>query len=532
MFTRQRTFLFILGFLFISCATLPRQELKNEPLPKQVEEKSEVNPDALQRFMDGQFYMSEGNYAMAVLEFQDALVIDPKVSTIHISLGESYWHLGKTEHSEYHLKKAISLDSTDTEPRELLAGQYLMRKQFDFARDQFLSLRTLDAENIDYILALADIAKIEKQFEEAVILYREAYEINSDASHALEAAVEIYLNQKKYKSAQDIISTLISENPKNVHYKQALAEIAVLNGDLEIALESLQKIISIQGANPEVLSQIGLLHYELKNTEAALEVFLDVVDIDSTHQSALHSLSTIFREQENSKDSKYFAEKMIAVDSLDPSGYVNAALAAMLEDDYLYVIALLSEVSQRFIEDYTIQYLLGVAYELEKKYENALPYLEQALHLWPESRNALHTLAIVYDNTERWSQSDSAYTQLIETDSTDAQAYNNYAYSLIERDGNPELAKSLSKRAITLEPESAAYLDTYGWICFKLNDVDSALYYIRRSVEIEETNAEVLEHLGDVLLILGQDEEAISYFKKALQYDPNNIELIEKISHD
>ena len=38
---------------------------------------------ALNHFMQGEFLMNQGNYAMAILEFQDAIDLDPNASTIH-----------------------------------------------------------------------------------------------------------------------------------------------------------------------------------------------------------------------------------------------------------------------------------------------------------------------------------------------------------------------------------------------------------------------------------------------------------------
>ena len=43
---------------------------------------------AIHHFMQGEFLLNQGNYALAVLEFQDALDIDPNAATIHISIAE------------------------------------------------------------------------------------------------------------------------------------------------------------------------------------------------------------------------------------------------------------------------------------------------------------------------------------------------------------------------------------------------------------------------------------------------------------
>ena len=36
--------------------------------------------------MQGQFLLNQGNYAMAAIEFQDAILLDPNAITIHLSL--------------------------------------------------------------------------------------------------------------------------------------------------------------------------------------------------------------------------------------------------------------------------------------------------------------------------------------------------------------------------------------------------------------------------------------------------------------
>ena len=50
---------------------------------------------AIHHFMQGEFLLNQGNYALAVLEFQDALSIDPNASTIHISIADAYRRLGR-----------------------------------------------------------------------------------------------------------------------------------------------------------------------------------------------------------------------------------------------------------------------------------------------------------------------------------------------------------------------------------------------------------------------------------------------------
>ena len=75
---------------------------------------------AIHHFMQGEFLLNQGNYALAVLEFQDALDIDPNASTIHISIADAYRRLGRSKPAENHLQIAIDLDPEELSSREML----------------------------------------------------------------------------------------------------------------------------------------------------------------------------------------------------------------------------------------------------------------------------------------------------------------------------------------------------------------------------------------------------------------------------
>ena len=62
-----------------------------------------------------------------------------------------------------------------------------------------------------------------------------------------------------------------------------------------------------------------------------------------------------------------------------------------------------------------------------------------------------------------------------------------------------DFALELAQNAIKLEPRSAAYLDTIGWIYFKMDEYDEALKYIRESLSIDSSNATIQGHLDTII---------------------------------
>ena len=102
-------------------------------LPIRSEE--DINTDlALSYFMQGEFLMSQGNYALAILEFQEAIAIDPNASTIHVAIADGYIKVGKLKRSETHLKIAIELDPDETEGLDMLGQIYFSQKRHSDAQ--------------------------------------------------------------------------------------------------------------------------------------------------------------------------------------------------------------------------------------------------------------------------------------------------------------------------------------------------------------------------------------------------------------
>lgn len=528
---KSKTFSIILFMLIAGCSQLPEPSI-DQSASKIVEENQEPNPEALKHFMDAQLYISQNNYPMAIIELQDALRLDPTAGSIHISLAESYWKLGKIDRAEENLKAAISLNKKDIDARKMLAEQYIIRHQYDEADEQFNALRGIEPNQANHVLAQAELAAARLQWDKSIKLFREAYEIDKAMINALEKAAELALRANKLQTAREIYTHLVKIDGRNVEYLSAYADLIIMDERYEEATEVIEKIMDVEGYSKDRLFQSGIIFYQKKQLNQALKFFKQAYKIDDQNGNILHFIATVFLEQDQPDSGKVYANKLIEMDGEDPRGYVNSALADMNKNQFQEAIEILVQVAESFDQEYGIQYLLGNAFYQQKKNEEALIYLNRALKISPKSRNILHILAIINDSMKLWTESDALYEELIDSDSTDAQAYNNYAYSLVERNERLDFAMQISMKAITLAPKNAAYLDTHGWILFKLGKVDEALNYIQYSIELEDDNAVVLEHLGDVFMHSNRKEDALQFYRKAYKFDNNNDKLKNKAFPD
>jgi tetratricopeptide (TPR) repeat protein len=496
------------------------EEIKNKP---------NENVKAIGHFMDGQLFMSQGNYSMAILEFQDALESDPEAATIIVSMAECYWKLGKAKKSEELLFNALNLDPDDYEAREMLANQYIFQNKHDKAIEQYRVLaQSSDEGDPKYYIALAKLVLSQNNINESISLFIKAYEKDKSRIDILEEAANLSLRSRQLDKARNLYKQLIYIDKNNAYYLSTYIDLIVMTGDYESGITALESLITIEGETTERLSQLGILYYKMENLVRAKPLFKKLINMNHYDATTMHFLSNIYIEQSILDSARIVANQIIFHHPSDPRGYLDAALAELNNQNPLGAIKILEPVDEEFNNEFSIQYLLGSSYQQLKEYDKAAIVLRQSLKIYPESRGARHTLAIASDALNYWNESDSLYEGLIETDDNDVQALNNYSYSLVERNIHLNKALAMATKAIELEPKNAAYLDTIGWIYYKMNNIEKALSFIRRSVELENDNAVVLEHLGDVLIANNQIEDAIIYYLKALDIDKDNQILQQK----
>ena len=105
----------------------------------------------------------------------------------------------------------------------------------------------------------------------------------------------------------------------------------------------------------------------------------------------------------------------------------------------------------------------------------------------------------------------------------DAALYNELAYLMAQRELHLEDALGLVRHAIQLEPTSGgAFLDTEGWVLFKLGRYPEARERLEQSLRYHSINnraarAETLYHLGATLKHLGQADEARATLRRAVR---------------
>jgi Tfp pilus assembly protein PilF len=78
------------------------------------------------------------------------------------------------------------------------------------------------------------------------------------------------------------------------------------------------------------------------------------------------------------------------------------------------------------------------------------------------------------------------------------------------------------------EPNSSTYLDTYGWVLYKLGRVDEAIVMIEKAMKNGgNDNPEIINHLCELLTVAGRTDEAYHICKYSIELS-NSKETVEE----
>ncbi len=172
-----------------------------------------------------------------------------------------------------------------------------------------------------------------------------------------------------------------------------------------------------------------------------------------------------------------------------------------------------------------------------KRHEEALPHVDAAAALWsrddlsrrkPPEFWLLHGSAL--ERAGRLLESEGVFRRALEEHPGYAPIQNYLAYMLAEQSRELEHAETLVRQALRQDPENGAYLDTLGWIYFRMGRHPEALVWLLLAAGGEIRDAVIFDHVGDVLLALGRDQEAIAYWSMSFHLDPENQDVAVKLS--
>jgi len=193
-----------------------------------------------------------------------------------------------------------------------------------------------------------------------------------------------------------------------------------------------------------------------------------------------------------------------------------------------------NEALELFPTDAEIYYFTGLGYLKLQDYPKSLELLITGRDLVIEDPELLSqfysSLGSVYFKTDNWTECENSFEQALIQNPDNATALNNYAYYLGLKKVQLDKALGIVQYAVSMQPNNAIYIDTFGFILFQKKQYQAAITQLEIAVKLNAADQEIWEHLGDSYVMLGNEAKAMECWNKALSLNPTHAKLKEKIN--
>jgi len=202
------------------------------------------------------------------------------------------------------------------------------------------------------------------------------------------------------------------------------------------------------------------------------------------YHTALASLEEIYEAENDNSEIHYYL------------GIANARLGRYKRAAFFLDKVINSDLS--FLNRIHARMILGYIHTILENYEEALRHFSEVVKAGFESAQAYS--AIGYLKYKLGNTKDAIMTlyRAIELDDNNANAHNSLGYILAETEINLEEAYEECKKALRLDRNNPAYLDSLGWVCYKMGKLTEAKELIRSAYEKAPDNDEIKYHYNVV----------------------------------
>lgn len=302
------------------------------------------------------------------------------------------------------------------------------------------------------------------------------------------------IGEGELQTAQDEFRRLVKRFPDVPGLRLSHALVALENDQTALAREELTRLIEQGHHTDEAHYYLGRIADEKDETERAIGFYQNV-----------------------EKGNYYFPALARASELMAEQGEFEKALSNIQD---------LRESNPEQEENF---HLLEVNLLLDREEnERALEAANKALEDYPDNIRIRYARAMLLDSMEKPGQAEEDLRQIIDEQPDNAVALNALGYILTTRTDRYDEARGYIERALEIDPENPAILDSMGWVLYQQGETEEALEYLSRAWEAY-ADPEVAAHLGEVLWETGEKEQARIIWEEGFEQDPDHPLLIETV---
>jgi tetratricopeptide (TPR) repeat protein len=489
----------------------------------------------------GRLYSLNNQRDKAEEVYRRVLNSDPDSMSALGSLAQLYFDSGDYDQAVVLLKR-IPESEIDARTMAMLAFAYAQARDYDNAIATYQKLLAQSPENQDVRRAYAEALAGAGKFAAARTELQKIIKLEPQDGPTYLRLGQIDRQEGKFDQARQELEkarSLMSDNSAQleVAYQQVLLEDAAGNEDKAVQL--LQALLK-QSERPDgkytpgeavnravFMERLGSIYRTQEKFAQAMEVFQQVKALGGDHEARAEGL-IIETLRSSRQPQKALEAAEAAVKKYPNERSLSILLATLLGESGRTAEAIqqLKAMVKGSSADREIYLTLAQVYSQGKQFPAAEESARKALELStkPDDQEYPHfVLGSIYERQRKYELAEEQFRQVLASNPLNAAACNYLGYMLADRGVRLDESVKYIQKALEIEPNNGAYLDSLGWAYYKMSRFDLAEPHLVKAAGLITGDPTIQEHLGHVYLQLGKTQAAQEAWERALREWPNAV---------
>jgi len=525
----------ILGRIYTRMIGDPQQRQVNEDMVKRAIEQykkvSEKEPADLDTWlMLGRLYKVAQNSVDSEKAYKKALELDANNEDAMTGLAMVYADLGDNKGASEMLRR-VTEKSPSMRTLTALAGAYEQMREYGLAAESLKkALELSPGSNPELKRALAQNLMLAEQFDESLKVYEELLAEDPEDAQSQLRISQIYRQKHDFAKAREASRKALEIDPENLEARYNDVNLLESEGKTAEAIAQLKEMVEStkkasysageKGNRVALLERLGLMYRSNDQPDEAVAVFNEIGELDPSLGARVaaqvietYRVAKQFAKAERVSDEaakKYSDDRTLST--------VRAALLAETGKSAQAVGELKKLLDGK--ADREIHLSIAQAHEKGKNYAEMAASLDAAEKL-SESKDEKETVLFMrgamYEKLKKYDAAETEFRKVLSLNPDNASALNYLGYMLADRSIRLSEAQGLIQKALDRDPNNGAYLDSLGWVQFRLGKLPEAEQTLRRALERYPRDPTIHDHLGDVYARQGRFKEAIVQWQNSLK---------------
>ncbi len=480
----------------------------------------------------GRLYRLDNESQKAENELKTAVKLDPDSEEAVTTLALLYSDEGDTSHA-LQVLSAVPDTGRSAKLYAALGATYEQRKDYKDAIDAYKHAIRLDRDNLDAIRGLAENLLNDGQIDAALDQYKVIADANPEDAQTYLRMSEIYRRQGKYDQALDGLKKAEAMVPDALEVPYNIAVVYEAQGRYDDAVKILQDLLKktekpdnnySQGDRNNrgiFIERLGMVYRDQENYPAAVDAFRKLIPLgDDNAKTGYQDIIDTYREAKQWPQATAVARE--AVQKMPDDRDLRMVLDAQLADtgDPEKPLADVRSMLNGKPEDREVYVRLAIMYTRLKRYSDAEDALNKAeqLSTKPEDKEYVYFLrGDTYEHEKKYDQAEAEFKKVLAANPQSAVTLNYLGYMNADRGVQLEESLNYIKTAVSLDPTNGAYLDSLGWVYFKLGKYDLAEENLNKASFRMGSDPTVQDHLGDLFQKTGRLRLAAAHWERAVE---------------